>query len=776
VNLGHLRDAKSRSLVATTLLICAMAAICGSAVPVSAARSAQQTGAASQVATESGLTPAEAPYVLGEVLIGWEPGSSGVPKGSAPKGFREDRGDSAWQMAASLLSDRTGLGVLEVHPYYGTARLAVSPGQEPAEVQRLAQLPWVAYAEPNYIAKAAGDLVHYPNDPYIGDEWNMRRIGAPEAWEVWNGVASRYPIVAVLDTGIDSTHPEFAGRVLFGYDFVNGDNYPDDDNVYSHGTHVAGILAAAADNRVGVAGLAPKVLILPLKVLDANGQGTHANIATAIRLATDRYAQVINLSLESTAADNTLHDAVIYAAQRGVLVVAAAGNFAEVGNPSSYPAAYPEVLAVAASDHYDNWAPYSGHKSYVALAAPGGISAGSQPDWAEYEIRSTVRMVQGGYGFLYGTSMATPLVSAAAALVWDVMPDAAPTEVAQILESTADKIGTDPQTGTPIPYVNGRNDYFGYGRLNAARAVRWAYPPSLSPNSAQQGFMLGGSLSQRSRQSLIVNPSERSVSWEARVTAGDAWLHISPTTGTAAFSAPASLTLKAGPTTLGPGYYQGTVEVRTTAQQPPSSYQIGVSLLIGAEISQVHMPAFGKQVSFGSWIDPLVGGQPLHLINNSARLLDLPFAVSFYGRLYHQVWVSDDGLVSFAERYMGPAYSRPTCLPTAVGPNNAIYALWEDLNPGLGGEVYAQQVDAGRFVITWYKVPRSDGTTPQSFQIVFSSSGLLRLQYASVDSAGQATIGIENHDGTVSEQILCHGSGRQVWDGDVISLTPDLPW
>jgi thermitase len=763
----------SQRRLTVRLLICVLAVISGAPVPA-------HVGASSPPVTVPGIATADAPYVPGEVLIGWRPLSGAIPQGSAPKGFAEDRADRDWQDAAQVLADRTGLEVLDAHPYYGTARLAVPPGEEWAEIQRLEELPWVEYAEPNYIARAAGqpvaqDLAYYPNDPYIGDQWNMRRIGAPEAWDVTKGSYSI--VVAVLDTGIDVNHPEFAGHLISpAYDYVNADSDPSDDDINSHGTHVAGILAATADNGLGVTGLAPSVKILPLKVLDSNGVGTYANIALATRQAALRNVDIINLSLGGAAADFTLRDAVAFAVQQGTLVVAAAGNAAQRGNADFYPAAYPEVFAVAASDHYDNWAAYSGHKAYIALAAPGGISANSNPDRAEYEIRSTVRVARGGYGFEYGTSMATSLVSAAAALVWTFMPLATPAEVTQVLKNTADKIGTDPETGTPIPYVNGRNDYFGYGRLNAARAVRWAYPPSLNPVTNEQHFMLGGSASQQSHQLLVTNPSERPVSWEARVTAGESWLQVYPVADTSTFSSPAVLTLQAGPTTLGPGYYRGTIDVRTTSGSQSSSFQIAVSLQMGARLWQDYVPSFGKQAPAESWIDPVAGGQPLPMRNNSAYPLDLPFQVPFYGKLYSQVWVSDNGFVSFGERYLGPAYNQPTCLPSAAGPNNAIYAQWEDLDPDRGGKVYAQQVDTDRFVITWYQVPRPDGTTPQSFQIVLSRSGVLRLQYAAIDSSGQGTIGIENHDGTVAQQILCRGSGRKVWAGDVLTLNPVLPW
>ena len=349
----------------------------------------------------------ELPYVPGEIVVGWQPDAQ-IQAQSRANRLDVDRTSIEWQQAVESLSARTGLLVLDAQPEYGMGRLAVTAGLEQVEIARLSALPWVRYAELNYLAHAAG----YPNDPYIGNQWHMRRVAVPAAWDLTFGSYSI--VVAVIDSGIDRNHPEFAGRLAPGYDYVNGDFDPSDD--YGHGTHVTGIIAAAANNGVGVAGLAANVRILPLKALDSQGAGTYANIGLAIRRAADNNAQVINLSLGGLYPSADLSDAIDYAISRNALVVAAAGNCAQGGaecggsfNPDYYPAAYPHVLAVSATDHYDNWASYSGYKSYVGMAAPGGVG------WDQ--IMSTV---PGGYGSKYGTSMATSLVSAAAALGDDI--------------------------------------------------------------------------------------------------------------------------------------------------------------------------------------------------------------------------------------------------------------------------------------------------------------------------------------------------------------------
>ena len=510
------------------------------------------------------------------------------------------------------LAALTGVQVLDAQPEYGTARLAVEPGREQAEIGRLRKLPWVRYAEPNYLAWTTtapqGDTT-YPNDPYFGSQWNMRRIGAPEAWAVTFG--SNSMVVAVVDSGVDLAHPEFAGQfhdpLLPGYDYVNRDNTPDDDTANSHGTHVTGILAAAANNGIGVAGLAPMVKILPLKVLDSAGSGDYADIGTAIRRAADFNAQIINLSLGGSESSATLAGCRELCsgpecAGCGRSWQLCAGRGVQAcgyrNNPDFYPAAYPGVLAVAASDRFDNWAPYAGYKSYVGLAAPGGIPGDA--------VWSTVR---NGYGPLSGTSMAAPLVSGAAALIWTLAPASTPQQVAGILKETADKVGTYPQTGQSIPYVGGRNDYFGAGRLNVGRAVRQAYPPSLTPVTGLQQFMLGGSVTQGERQVLLSNPSSQEITWQATVIEGAAWLSVNPAVGTAKYTGPGTLALRANRGVLTPGVYDGKVRVQTLYVTGIPSFEVPVQLRVSDTTRRTFLPGLAGDW-LGGWQDPLAPGGP----------------------------------------------------------------------------------------------------------------------------------------------------------------------
>ena len=718
-------------------------------------------------------------YVSGEISIGWKPEGGFIPAGPRPAALTDDRDAPAWRAAVQKLRVETGLRVLDAQPAYGTALLAVSPGTERAEIARLRRLPWVAYAEPNYLAHAADRVAAgpvYPADPSFSEQWNMRRIGAPEAWGLTLG--SSTITVALLDSGIDRSHPEFAGRLLPGWDYVNGDNDPSDD--FGHGTHVAGVMAAAMNNAQGVAGLAPRSRILPLKVLDSSGGGSYDQIATAIRRAADAGAQVINLSLGGPLASQNLQDAVNYALARqpvGALVVAAMGNCGQGGalcpgvNPDIYPAAYPGVLAVAASDHFDGWAPYSGYKSYVGIAAPGGL----EPD----RIWST--LPGGIYGGKHGTSMAAPLVSAAAALVWTLQPAASYNQVANILKETADKVGVNPQTGQPLDYSIGRNNYFGAGRLNVGKAVRWAYPPALAPITEPQIFLLDELTEQRTRQLALENLSGQAVWWQASVSQGGSWLKLSPETGTAAYAAPGLLRLQVTRGALPVGSYFGTVRVQTLFPAGAPSFDLPVTLRISASARRNYLPDMRLNSAGEGWRDPfapdVTDRQLLNLANDSAQQLTLPFRTSFYGGNFRTLWVSDNGLVTFGAAPPATAPAGPAaCPPSAADPNNALYVLASDWRPDLGGQVYAHRADADTYVITWFAMMRAGGGTGQSFQLALRRDGALAAIYLAVEPPAQSIVAAENWDGTVAQTIWCNGVGRRVGAGETVAFWPVLPW
>ncbi|MBW3576142.1 MAG: S8 family peptidase [Actinobacteria bacterium] len=297
-----------------------------------------------------------------------------------------------------------------------------------------------------------------PNDPHFPAQWGLKQIGAPEAWTVSRGAGV---VVAVIDSGVDLTHPDLVdafarrpdGRIV-GYDFVDGDEDPTDD--HGHGTMVAGIIAARTSNGIGVASVAPQARLMPIRVLDREAAGTSDHVDAAIRWAVDNGAQVINLSLEVhresgvsiLRAQQAPDAAVRYAWQRGVAVVAAAGNDSDAF--TDFAADVP-VLLVGATDQQDRPANFSDFGRHDAVMAPG------------LEIRSTWCDPCGAgarhsIGQSSGTSYAAPHVAATVALL-----RASGSSSAQAVERVR---ATAVDLGPPGP-----DSHTGYGRLDAAAAV-----------------------------------------------------------------------------------------------------------------------------------------------------------------------------------------------------------------------------------------------------------------------------------------------------------------
>jgi len=353
-------------------------------------------------------------------------------------------------------------------------------------IARLERAPDVLYAEPNVVRTGSATM----NDPYFGYLWGLRNAGqnvqgttgtagddiaAPTAWDLTTG--STTAPVAVIDSGAATDHPDLRGQTtvntrevagngidddrngyvddVSGWDFVGNDPVPDDAN--GHGTHVAGTIAARGDDGVGVVGVAPTSRVMPLRVLDANGSGTVADVIAAYGYAARNAARVVNLSLGGDSSSRAERDAL--AAAPDVLFVAAAGNGGSdgVGDDNDvageYPCAYSlaNVLCVAASDRDDQLASFSNFgATTVDLAAPGVNILSDQP-------LSTTGAAQ--YAFFNGTSMATPHVAGAAALAFAVRPASSVAEVKQALLD-----GTDARPAFAGRTVSG-------GRLDARRTL-----------------------------------------------------------------------------------------------------------------------------------------------------------------------------------------------------------------------------------------------------------------------------------------------------------------
>ncbi len=306
--------------------------------------------------------------------------------------------------------------------------------------------PDVEYAEPNPIIAISAT----PNDRSYVEQWGLAKIHAAEAWDICRGSSDL--LVAVIDTGVDYNHPDLRANLwtneaeqkgqagidddkngytddIRGYNFAADTSDPIDD--HGHGTAMAGIIAAVGNNETDIAGVCWNVRIMPLKVLTATGNGTAADAVPAIYYAVANGADIISGSWGGSETSNTLRDAVAYAVEEGVVIVAAAGNSGS--DAAYYPASYPEVIAVAATESNDNRWYLSNYGAWVDIAAPGRDIVSLRATLPGQPVRpGTVRMS--------GTSLAAPHVSGTCALLLAANPYLRSDELQQILRATGDPI------------------------------------------------------------------------------------------------------------------------------------------------------------------------------------------------------------------------------------------------------------------------------------------------------------------------------------------------
>jgi len=302
-------------------------------------------------------------------------------------------------------------------------------------IAELEEQPNVEAVEPNYVINRSATA----SDPYYTRQWYHQVIGVEDAWDVTTG--SSEVVVAIIDDGLDINHQEFKNRIIAPYDVVLDSKLK--ITAGEHGTHVAGIIAGSINNSYGGAGVAPNVKIMPINVFDREN-ARHSDVIKAIDYAIKQGADIINLSLGGTESSALFNEAIQRAHKAGLLIIAAAGNDGK--NIYDYPASYDHVIGVSATDKNDKIARYSNYGSTIDLAAPGT------------NIYST--LPYNTYGYMTGTSMATPIVAGVAALVWSINPSLTNEQIEQQLYRTSLDLG-----------VEGKDRYYGYGRIDANKAV-----------------------------------------------------------------------------------------------------------------------------------------------------------------------------------------------------------------------------------------------------------------------------------------------------------------
>lgn len=342
-------------------------------------------------------------------------------------------------------------------------------------VSQLQAVDGVEYVEPNRYR----ETYITPNDPSFAAQWGFAHVNAPAAWDRTTGSANI--TVAVIDTGIDLDHPELAPLLVAGTDMVDlgpnptppagwrfegdfqgRDNVPQDE--VGHGTHVAGTIACLSNNGTGVAGMTWSCRLMPVKVLTrlvrisdgrVSGTGSAADISAGIRWAVDNGARVLNLSLGGTTDTQVERDAIAYAVAQGAVVVAAMGNAFQQGNPTSYPAAYPDVIAVGAINSSNARAFFSQTGPHIDVVAPG------------VGVLSTVW--DNSTATMDGTSMASPHVAGLAALILSCNANLTAAQVGDIIRQTARSLRDNP--ADPVP-----NNTYGWGCIDALAAINRACP------------------------------------------------------------------------------------------------------------------------------------------------------------------------------------------------------------------------------------------------------------------------------------------------------------
>jgi thermitase len=385
------------------------------------------------------------------VVLGLSVCSGGLQ--AAPKN------DKAWREGRILVQPRAGLEEAEIdkilaqHGGKAIGRLRnlgihvvqVAPQAEDAVARALSRNPHVKFAEKDMLVEGSEFI---PNDPQYAQAWHLPKVQAPFAWEMATAAGVT---IAILDSGVDSAHPDLSDQIVAGWNSVSGN--ADTADINGHGTKVAGAAAATTDNAIGVAGIGLDANIMPIRITNrSDGYAYWSDIASGLTWAADHGADVANISFNASNSSSISSAAQYMRNKNGVVVVAAGNDGADPGWGDN-----PAIISVSATTSGDGKASWSNYGSYIDVAAPG---AG---------IMTTTN--GGGYGSVSGTSFASPVTAGLIALIMGANPDLSPDEIESILETSADDL------------VSGSDwhAYYGHGRINAAAAVEMARNTGVTP-------------------------------------------------------------------------------------------------------------------------------------------------------------------------------------------------------------------------------------------------------------------------------------------------------
>ncbi len=759
--------------------------------------------------------PPADPYIPGRLIVGLEGGAAPTAAGVPPalsSGLQSELSSAAWQamdlqvvtaddpcIDNSSLSAAAGQTVVQAWQ--------VAPGQEEQAIDLLRQQPGVAFVVRDVYVYAAQDalqpsaddaagvadeMAFSVNDPlYALYQWAPQRAGYPRAWQLLaNQPALSSVRVAVIDSGVDFNHPDLAGRLLPGKNYIVEGAAPNDDN--GHGTHVAGIIAAATNNGIGIAGSAPNVLIDPLKVLNSSGGGSGLDLRYALCDAARRGDRIINMSLQippssmppGTSLYTLIYEAIQFADARGVLLVAAGGNYGQV----YYPALFDEVMAVSALTIDNVLASYSARGPQIEIAAPGGsftervLSTWSADANALRLCPSDLRVQSGGawYCAESGTSMAAPYVAGAAAVALNLRPSLSAGQVRSLLKTTAQDVGLLPSEQ-------------GAGLLDAERLVRSLVRSGLQATPDGISHFVAPGSAPFTTTIVLSNPSLDPLSLSGTVIGAGSWFTVTNTagitfSGSLRHGQPLALTVAVSPTALTPGVYSGQIKLNATRSDGSTFVK---TLVVFANVGETRAPLYlpfvlvdaAPQQSAApapgfTWETPI--SPTLYALSDTLSVeVPLPFDFPFAGsptappRVYSSTRLYADGFIAFADAsFFGlsnPGQNR--CLPLLKGGvTQAVFGWWADLDAGAAGAEVATFRPAGgpdRFVFQYTDVA-SVGVTPAykvTFQIVLYANGEVRVNYLDVPPAQAAglsdlqpfvTVGAQAANGLYRNQVVCY--------------------